>query len=206
MRAEPESAPRLRPFWHVGVPFLIGAGMLGIIALASQNRAALWLSLLLVAWGIVWSLLARRGAQRHMQAIAAATDLLAAPTLEHAIWLGPARLMVRPRKHGHLLWTTHGLTWTSAEVASLADPTRRVLLGAFRAELSLPFIDIIACHHAIKVLSGEQLILSLTGSETYRFGLSNPAIYSFVLRAFASQGPHDPTARGKPTPALNLHA
>lgn len=181
-----DRAPKLRPWWHVGMPFLIGAGMLGIIAIASENRAALWLSVVLVGWGLAWSLLARRGAARHAQEIATATYLLAEPTDEHAVWLGPARLMLRPRRPGHLLWTTDGITWTSAEVGSLADHARRVMPGTYVAELSLPFAAVVALRHETKVLSGEHLILSCADDETYRFGFSNPVTYSFVMRAFES--------------------
>lgn len=175
--------PRLRPWWHVGVPFLIGAGMMGAIGLASQNRAALLLSLVFVGWGIAWSLRARRGARQHIQLIAAATDLLADPTREHAIWLGPATLLLRPRQHGHLLWTTHGFTWTATEVGSLSDSARRVLLGAVQADLSLAFGDLIDLRHETKVLSGERLVLTCVGGEHYRFGLPEPATVSFVMRA-----------------------
>lgn len=186
-RAQVARDPKLRPWWHVGVPFAIAAGMIGIIGLASQNRAALLLSLLFVGWGGWWSLLAWRRAPRHREQIINAADLLAEPTPEHAVWLGPATLLLRPRKHGHLIWTTLGLTWTTMEAGSLADHTRRVLHGTIDPDLSVPFSEIIAFQYQSKMLSGQTLTLRCKAREIYRFRLADPASYSFVVRAFESQ-------------------
>lgn len=179
--------PRLRPWWHVGVPFWIGAGMVGAIGVAGRNPLALLLTVVFAAWGLVWGLRARRGARQHAQLIAAATDLLTDPTPEHAVWLGPATLLLRPRRPGHLLWTTEGLAWTTTEVSGLADRTRRVMLGAVTKDLSLPFSTLTNLEHETKMLSGDRLILDSLDGDTCRFRLADPATYSFVIHAFQSR-------------------
>ncbi len=187
LRAPVARDPKLRPWWHVGVPFAIAAGMVGILGLASQNRAALLLCLLFVGWGGWWSLLARRSAPHLRAEITAAADLLAEPTSDQAVWLGPATLLLRPRKLGHLVWTPEGLTWTQTEVMTLVDQSRRVLRGTLDLDLSLPFGEIISFHYQSKMLSGDSLTLRCKGREIYRFRLADPATYSFVVRAFESR-------------------
>jgi len=183
-----DRTPRLRPWWHVGVPFWIGAVMVGAIGIAGRNPLALLFMLVFAGWGLAWSLSARRGVARHAKLIAAATGLLTDPTVEHALWLGPATLLLRPRRPGHLLWVPGGTVWTASEVSTLADPARRVLAGSFESDLSLRFDELMNLRLETGVLSGQYLVVECVGGDVYRFRLPEPATYPFLLRALESRG------------------
>ncbi|MGD9603059.1 MAG: hypothetical protein AB7O21_11985 [Gammaproteobacteria bacterium] len=188
MRNFLEHDPKLRPWWHVGVPFWIGALMVAGIGIAGRNPLALLLTAVFAAWGLWWALKARHGARRHAQAIAQATGMLDDPTADHALWLGPAVLQLRPRRAGHLLWTRDGLTWTTTDAAALADPARRVLTGAFAIDLSFRSGSIIDLRHTSGVLSGDRLAVVTADGEEHRFRLQDPATYSFIVRALDTDG------------------
>lgn len=182
-----DRAPQLRPWWHVGVPFWIGAIMVGAIGIAGRNPLALLLMVVFGGWGLWWSLGARRGAQAHASAIASATALLTDPSAEHAVWLGPATLLLRPRRPGHLLWIPGGVAFTSTDAGALADTTRRVMTGACDVELTLPFDELTSWSLETKMLSGLQLVFRCTDGEIRRFRISDPVTYSFLLRAVESR-------------------
>ncbi len=183
-------APMLRPWWHVGIPFFISAGVFGVVGSASHNRATPWLCLLFIGWGLVWSLLARRGAARHLVWIQTAVANLGAPGPDDAIWLGSATLSGRPRRPGHLLWTTQGFVWTPREMSSLADSDRRVRGDEIVESIALAFADLRDVRHVAKALSGEQLTLIQRNGTPYRFRLAEPLTYAFVHRVLVvNEGP-----------------
>lgn len=176
---------RLRPAWHVAVPFLLGAFMTGIIGAAAQHRLTLVFSLLLVIWGVLWSLLARARRARFREAIAAAVARLPSPVAGKATWLGPATLKVRPRRTGNLLWSEDGLSWFPDEGPRLTVLEQQVAMMGMRPTLEFPFRELADVQHACGTLSGDQLILTRRSGEVVRFALPNPAVYTFVAHALA---------------------
>ncbi len=179
----PERNVPLRPWWHVGVPFSVGAAIIALIGFAGTNPLLIIASIGIALWGIVWSLLARRAVHDHIEQIAAATALLAEPTEASAVWLGPATLQVRPRKAGHLVWSVGCFIWTTSDAQSLSDTMRRVATGAISRDLTVSFADIEALRYESKVLSGDVLTLKLNGRDSYRFKLHDPATFSYLARA-----------------------
>ncbi|MEN9726688.1 MAG: hypothetical protein RL434_1054 [Pseudomonadota bacterium] len=175
---------RLRPAWHVAVPFLLGAFMTGIIGAAAQHKFTVGFSLLLVVWGVLWSLLARTRRARFHAAIAEAVARLPAPTTGKATWLGPATLKVRPRRSGHLLWSSDGFLWLP-DTAPLPVEDQQMALDEVTPELVFPFKELTEVAHACGTLSGDQLIFTRADSTSTRFALPNPAVYTFVAHALA---------------------
>ncbi|MBM4227380.1 MAG: hypothetical protein FJ164_06500 [Gammaproteobacteria bacterium] len=187
---------RLRPAWHVALPFLLGAFMTGVIGMAAQHRLTLGFSVLLIAWGVLWGLLARARRARFHAAIAAAVVRLPAPTTGKATWLGPATLRVRPRRSGNLLWSHEGLLWLPDSGPTLQVDQQQVALDAVRAELVFPFAQLAGAEHVCGTLSGDQLIFTRKVGGSTRFALPNPAVYTFVMHALAMA--RDVTTPGAP--------
>lgn len=178
---------RLRPAWHVAVPFLLGAFMTGAIGLAAQHRFTLGFSVVLVAWGVLWSLLARARRARFHAAITAAVARLPAPSTDKATWLGPAILKVRPRRSGNLLWSRKGFLWLPDSGPGLQVDQQQVALDGVRAELEFPRRELAGIEHACGTLSGDQLIFICKDGGSTRFALPNPAVYTFVVHALAME-------------------
>lgn len=178
---------RLRPAWHVAVPFLLGAFMTGAIGLAAQHRFTLGFSVVLVAWGVLWSLLARARRARFHAAITAAVARLPAPSTDKATWLGPAILKVRPRRSGNLLWSRKGFLWLPDSGPSLQVDQQQVALDGVRAELEFPWRELAGIEHACGTLSGDQLIFICKDGGSTRFALPNPTVYTFVVHALAME-------------------
>lgn len=176
---------RLRPAWHVSLPFLLGAFMLGIIAVAAQAALVLMFSGFLVLWGCLWSLLAWRGRRRLTAAIREATAALPLPAAGEAVRLGPAHLKTRPKRLGVLFWSRDGFHWQPADSAAVGARRQTIARGALTGGLEFPFRALEAPLHDCRALSGDQLTLALSNGESYRFALPNPAVWSFILRARA---------------------
>ena len=173
------------------MPFLLGAFMTGMIGAAAQHEFTLGFSLLLVLWGVLWSLLARTRRARFHTAIAEAVARLPAPTAGLATWLGPATLKVRPRRSGHLLWSGDGFLWLP-DTVPLQVEGQQIALDDVRPELVFRFKELTEMQHACGILSGDQLILSRQDGVTTRFALPNPVVYTFAAHALALE-------RGVPT-------
>lgn len=185
MTSLPDIEVRLRPAWHVSLPFLLGAFMLGIIAIAAQAALVLLFSGLLVLWGCLWSLLAWRGRARLTAGIRDAAAALPVPAEGEAVRLGPANLKTRPKRHGILFWSRDGFHWQAVDSAAVGARRQVIERTMLTGGLEFPFDAQQAPRHDCRALSGDQLTLSLASGEDYRFALPNPAVWSFVLQARA---------------------
>lgn len=185
MKPFSEIEVRLRPAWHVSLPFLLGAFMLGIIAVAAQAALVLLFSGILVLWGCLWSVLAWRGRVRLTTAIRDAAVALPLPGADEAVRLGPANLKTRPKRPGILFWSRDGLHWQTADSAAVAARRQIIERTALAGGLEFPFQSLQTPRHDCRALSGDQLTLALENGESHRFTLPNPAVWSFVLRARA---------------------
>jgi hypothetical protein len=179
----------MRPWWHVGIPFAIAGCMVGAIGLAGTHPGAVLFSLVLFGWGLSWSLRARRGSRLYALRIAEATRLLCDPDPAHVIWLGPATLLLRPRRAGHLAWTQRGFAWTESDLRMLADAQRRVPADMTRADLTLEFSALSDCRYETGALTGDRLLLECRDGETHRFGLPDPATFAYAHRAWTLRRP-----------------
>lgn len=179
---------RLRPAWHVALPFLLGAFMLGIIALAAQAVLVLAFSGLLVLWGALWSLLAWRGRGRLHQAIIDATRALPTPGPDLAVRLGPVNLKTRPKRPGVMFWSRRALHWQPAESSVVTARQQTVALAALEGGLEFSFDTLTAPILTCKALSGDTLTLTTRTGATQRFALPHPAVWSFLQRAWSEAG------------------
>lgn len=177
---------RLRPAWHVAVPFALGAGMLGVIGLIGGHWPTLALSATLLAWGLWWALKARRGAQQFRAAIADALECLPSPGAGTAVRLGPAVLLQRPRRHGQLFWSREGFLWLTDEAAAGLPAGQQQVLPDLAPTLRFPFTRLGSLDHSCGMLSGDKLTIGQRDGDRARFALPNPAVYTFARQALAA--------------------